>query len=80
VNLGEIVGKNGEITQTALIHMLSHTCSGRSTERVPVEGITNVTHVRRYNRLFSFYNDDNYLGNIVVQAMGDKQPSWMMMP
>jgi hypothetical protein len=80
VNLGEIVGKNGEITQTALIHMLSHTCSGRNTERVPVEGITNVTHVRRYNRLLSFYNDDIYLGNIVVQAMGDKQPSWMMMP
>jgi len=79
VDLGEIVGKNGEIVQTSLLHMLSHTCSGRSTERVPVEGITNVTHVRRYNRLLSFYNDDIYLGNIVVQAMGNKQPSWMIM-
>jgi hypothetical protein len=80
VDLGEIVGKNGEIVQTSLLHMLSHTCSRLNTERVPVQGITNVTHVRRYNRLLSFYNDDIYLGNISVQAMGDKQPSWMMMP
>ena len=80
VDLGEIVGKKGEIVQTSLLHMLSHTCSRLNTERVPVQGITNVTHVRRYNRLLSFYNDNIYLGNISVQAMGAKQPSWMMMP
>ena len=80
VDIGEFVGKNREITQTELSHMLSHTCSRVDTERVPVQGITNVTHVSRYNRLLSFYNDDTYLGSISVQAMGDKQPSWMIMP
>lgn len=80
VDLGEIVGKNGEIIQTSLRHMLSHTCSRMNIERVPVQGITNVTHVSRHNRLLSFYNNDTYLGNINVQAMGKKQPSWMILP
>jgi hypothetical protein len=78
VDIGEIVGKNGEITQTSLKHMLSHTCNQVDTGNVPVQGITNVTHVRRFNRLLSFYNNDTYLGNINVLAMGDKQPSWMI--
>jgi predicted RNA-binding protein YlqC (UPF0109 family) len=80
VDLGEIVGKNGEITQTSLRHMLSHTCNRVNAEHVPVEGITNVTHVSRYNRLLYFHNNDTYLGSITVQAMGKKQPSWMIMP
>jgi hypothetical protein len=58
--------------------MLSHTCNQVDTGNVPVQGITNVTHVRRFNRLLSFYNNDTYLGNITVLAMGDKQPSWMI--
>lgn len=77
VDLGEIVGKNGEITQTSLKHMLSHTCNQVNSEHVPVQGITNVTHVSRFNRTLSFYNQDTYLGNIHVKAMGPKQPSWM---
>jgi len=80
VDLGEIVGKNGEITQTSLRHMLSHTCNRVNAEHVPVQGITNVTHVSRYNRLLYFHNNDTYLGHITVQAMGKKQPSWMIMP
>lgn len=79
VDIGEIVGKNGEIIQPSLIHMLSHTCNRVNTERVPVQGITNVTHVSRFNRLLYFQNNDTYLGSITVQAMGKKQPSWMMM-
>jgi len=78
VDLGEIVGKNGEITQTSLKHMLSHTCNQPFTGNVPMEGITNVTHVRRSFGVLSFYNNDTYLGNINVLAMGDKQPSWMI--
>lgn len=77
VDLGEIVDKNGEITQTSLRHMLSHTCNRVNAEHVPVQGITNVTHVSRYNRLLYFHNNDTYLGSINVRAMGDKQPSWM---
>jgi hypothetical protein len=80
VDLGEIVGKNGEIIQTSLRHMLSHTCNRVNAEHVPVQGITNVTHVSRYNRLLYFHNNDTYLGSITVQAMGKKQPSWMIMP
>jgi hypothetical protein len=79
VDLEEIVGKNGEIIQTSLLHMLSHTCNRVNAEHVPVQGITNVTHVSRYNRLLYFHNNDTYLGSITVQAMGKKQPSWMMM-
>ena len=78
VDLGEIVGKNGEIIQTSLRHMLSHTCNRVNAEHVPVQGITNVTHVSRHNRLLYFHNNDTYLGSITVQAMGKKQPSWMM--
>ena len=77
VDLGEIVGENGEITQTSLREMLSHTCDQVNTRRVLVQGITNVTHVSRYNRLLYFHNNDTYLGSINVRAMGDKQPSWM---
>jgi hypothetical protein len=77
VDLEEIVDRNGEIVQTSLKHMLSHTCNRPYTGNVPVEGITNVTHVRRSTGVLSFYNNDTYLGNIIVQAMGDKQPSWM---
>lgn len=77
VDLGEIVGKNGEITQTSLLHMLSHTCDQVNTRRVLVQGITNVTHVMRVHSLLYFQNDDTFLGSIVVRAMGDKQPSWM---
>lgn len=80
VDLGEIVGKNGEITQTSLRHMLSHTCNRMNAEHVPVQGITHVTHVSRYNRLLYFHNTDITLGHITVQAMGKKQPSWMIMP
>ena len=81
VDIGEIAdNKHGEITQTSLRHMLSHTCNRVNAEHVPVQGITNVTHVSRHNRLLSFYNNDTYLGYIIVQAMGKKQPSWMMMP
>jgi hypothetical protein len=77
VDLGEIVGENGEITQTSLREMLSHTCDQVNTRRVLVQGITNVTHVMRVNSLLYFQNDDTFLGSIVVRAMGDKQPSWM---
>lgn len=80
VDLGEIVGKNGEITQPSLRDMLHNTGNQSVTDRVPVQGITNVTHVSRYNRLLSFYNNDTRLGSISVQAMGQKQPSWMIMP
>ena len=80
VDLEEIVGRNGEseIVQTSLKRMLSHTCDRPYTGIVPMEGITNVTHVRRYFGVLSFYNNDTYLGNIDVRAMGDKQPSWMI--
>jgi hypothetical protein len=80
VDLEEIVGRNGEseIVQTSLKHMLSHTCDRPYTGNVPVEGITNVTHVRRSFGVLSFYNNDTYLGDINVMAMGDKQPSWMI--
>ncbi len=80
VDLREIVGKNGEITQASLRAILHDTGNQGFTKRIPVQDITNVTHVKRFNTLLSFYNNDINLGHITVQAMGQRQPSWMIMP
>ena len=80
VDLREIVGKNGEITQASLRAMLHDTGNQGFTKRLPVQGITNVTHVKRFNTLLEFFNNDIHLGHINVRAMGQRQPSWMIMP